>query len=146
MFFPYFCFREQRSCVLSATPSPRLETWGGSTCDAATHTMTRGASSVGTSPGWICVAAGLSQTPVLHPPPSPHLTSPTTSCSVILTTTNTWQFEEQQVWPLTFLYSLYDIRIPAATSKIKKHFKSNWELRHWKRKKSNTLGQYLSIL
>lgn len=33
--FFFFLRREQRSCVLSATPSPRPETWGGCFCDTS---------------------------------------------------------------------------------------------------------------
>lgn len=39
--FYYNFFREQRSYVPSATPSPHLEIWGGSTCNPATRTRRR---------------------------------------------------------------------------------------------------------
>lgn len=118
LFFFLFLFRVQRSCVLSATPSPHLETWGGSFCDTATQKMWRGASFVLTNQGWTCGQLACHRLP---PSSSSSSRLPAPNCVLRLTP------EEQQVWPLTFLHS--PVHYPCSRcsnhNQIRRHTKSS---------------------
>lgn len=113
MWISFFFFREQRSCVPSAIPSPHLETWGGFTCDTATQTTSRVASSVLAHQGWICGQLACHRLP---PSSSSQLPAPffLLVYSYHPLTSDSLKNRRCDLWPSST--ALYNIHVPAAIS------------------------------